>query len=119
MDAQMKCAHLTKKTMYKYMCAKCGKGFDNKAHYQIHADHHNDTKHYSCGKCNYHCYSTPQLNLHVASCIDGISHKCSICGKESLQKQYLKNHFKNEHINENNKNLFCDICIRLYKYENS
>ena len=33
------------------------------------------------------CASTSQLNLHVASCIDGISHECSICGKEFLQKQ--------------------------------
>ena len=103
MDAHVKHAHSTKKTVYKYMCAKCGKGFDNKAHYQIHENHHNDMKHYSCGKCDYHCYSTSQLNLHVASCIDGISHECSICGKEFLQKQYLKNHFKNEHLNDNNK----------------
>ena len=119
MDAHMKCAHSTKKTVYKYMCAKCGKGNDNKAHYQIHADRHSDMKYYSCGKCDYCCYSTSQLNLHVTSCIDGISHECSICGKEFLQKQYLKNHFKNEHLIDNNKILFCNICIRLYKYENS
>ena len=52
LDAHIKHAHSTKKTVFKYMCAKCGKGFDNKAHYQIHADHHNDMKCYSCGKCN-------------------------------------------------------------------
>ena len=39
LDAHVKHAHATKKTVYKYMCTKCGKCFDNKAHYQIHADH--------------------------------------------------------------------------------
>ena len=107
--AHMKCAHVNKKSVYKYMCAKCGKGFDNKAHYQIHADHHNDMKCYSCGKCNYPCYSTSQLNLHVTSCIDGISHEFSIGGKEFLQKQYLKNHFMNEHLNNSYK-----ICSVIY-----
>ena len=39
--------------------------------------------------------------------------------KNSCRNSTLKNHFKNEHLNDNNKNLFCDTCIRLYKYENS
>ena len=106
----MKCEHAMKTTLYKYMCAKCGKGF---------ADHHNDMKCYSCGKCDYQCYSTSQLNLHVTNCIDGINHEFSVCGKEFMQKQYMKTHFKNEHVDQSNKDLFCDICIKLYNYKNS
>ena len=58
LDAHVKHAHETKKTVYKYVCTICGKGFDNKAHNQIHADWHNDMKCYSCAKCDYCCYST-------------------------------------------------------------
>ena len=92
----MKCKHAMKKKLCKYICAKCGKGFANKMHYQIHADRHNDMKCYSSGKCDYQCYSTSQLDFHVTNCIDGINHECLVCGKEFMQKQYLKNHFKQE-----------------------
>ena len=78
--------NMQRKKLCTSTCAKCGKGFYNKMHYQIHADRHNDMKHYSCGKCDYRCYSTLQLNLHVTNCIDGINHECSVCGKEFMQK---------------------------------
>ena len=60
-----------------------------------------------------------QLNMHMKSCIEGITYDCNECDQTFMQRQYLKNHFEKQHVMDENCNVYCLKCIKLYKYRNS
>ena len=115
----VKLVHKQAMAQLKYVCDACGKGFDNQNHFQQHSNRHKDQKRFQCASCNYKCYSTSQLNMHMKSCIEGIMYNCSECNQTFMQRQYLKNHFEKQHVTADNHNVYCLKCIKLYKYRNS
>ena len=109
----LKVTHKSSQTDFKYVCEVCSKGFDNCNHFQQHADQHTNQKRYQCAACKYKCFSTSQLNMHMRNCIEGIKYDCSECNMTFLQKQYLKNHFKKQLVDDTNHNLYYSKCMKL------
>ncbi|KPJ14138.1 Zinc finger protein 26 [Papilio machaon] len=121
-------------TQHNFNCRSCNKNFNSKKEWQIHQIVHNtDNPPYNCQSCN------KQINS-VDSCEDHISlhssfiYMCPICGKNETKKHeaviHLRQHFKDEEINENSLNveeippddiienlggISCCICFTVHK----
>ena len=105
----VKLVHKQATAQLKYVCDGWGKGFDNRNHFQQHSDRHKDQKRFQC----------TSMHMHMKSCIEGITYNCNKCDQTFIQRQYLKNHFEKQHVTNENCNVYCSKCIKLYKYRNS
>ena len=117
MDKHVKTNHDLEKT-YKYNCPECAKGTDDKAEYTIHMDRHQNVKRYKCNVCDQAFFSQWQLTNHtktscvVANSTTSCQFECSVCGQVLKTEDRYREHFKWQHVdNENPKPFFCELCI--------
>ncbi|XP_047019370.1 zinc finger protein 567-like isoform X1 [Helicoverpa zea] len=93
------------------MCGICPKKFEDKNDLKKHIDVHKNTR--ACVICGERVNSLSQLLAHRVTHIPQGQNKCFICDKKFKSSIYLEFHYRNLHIEEDDKKLYCNQCPQV------
>uniref|UniRef100_A0A2H1VU57 SFRICE_022265 n=1 Tax=Spodoptera frugiperda TaxID=7108 RepID=A0A2H1VU57_SPOFR len=97
----------------QWYCGICPKVFDSKTEMNQHIDSHKTER--QCGICKLKMNSVSQLYAHRLNHVPTVQYKCHICNKRYRSDVYLEFHYRNVHIEEDDKRLSCDTCNMFFK----
>ncbi|XP_022818092.1 zinc finger protein 883-like isoform X1 [Spodoptera litura] len=96
----------------QWYCGICPKVFDSKTEMYQHIDSHKTER--QCGLCKVLVNSLSQLYAHRLKHVPSAQYKCHICNKTYKSDVYLEFHYRNVHIEEDDKRLTCGICHLIF-----
>ncbi|KAJ8730902.1 hypothetical protein PYW08_002315 [Mythimna loreyi] len=92
----------------KWFCGICPQTFDDKIELNKHLESHNKDR--QCDLCREQLNSLSQLLAHRLIHVPLKQSKCHICEKKYKSCLYLEHHYRNFHIEQDDRNLFCNEC---------
>ncbi|CAH0690059.1 unnamed protein product [Spodoptera exigua] len=96
----------------QWYCGICPKEFYSISEMNQHVDSHNNER--QCDLCKVKVNSLSQLYAHRLNHVPVSQFKCHICNKTFKSNIYLEFHYRNIHIEEDDKRLSCDKCNILF-----
>ncbi|KAH9630821.1 hypothetical protein HF086_001049 [Spodoptera exigua] len=96
----------------QWYCGICPKEFYSISEMNQHVDSHKNER--QCDICKVKMNSLSQLYAHRLNHVPASQYKCHICNKTFKSNIYLEFHYRNIHIEEDDKRLSCDKCNILF-----
>ncbi|KAF9414339.1 hypothetical protein HW555_007736 [Spodoptera exigua] len=96
----------------QWYCGICPKEFYSISEMNQHVDSHKNER--QCDICKVKVNSLSQLYAHRLNHVPVSQYKCHICNKTFKSNIYLEFHYRNIHIEEDDKRLSCDKCNILF-----
>lgn len=99
-------------------CIDCNLEFSTSFAYCEHMrDQHDNSKPFTCDKCNKAFMHKCTLNRHKISCENKQTFVCHVCGKGFHRKDYLQEHLKGEHKRKMGVIFKCKICGETFQFK--
>ncbi|XP_034838076.1 zinc finger protein 570-like [Maniola hyperantus] len=96
----------------RYKCNVCDTLFKRRYALSCHMKRrHLEDRAIQCSLCEYKCYTSPELKVHMVKHNGERTYECMVCKKSYARKKTLKEHMR---IHNNDKRFVCVVCGQAF-----